>query len=113
MSAPEGRGADETLADAGLTMTRMSGWMRRLIWIDLIAALFLPVGLATPESGPLGWLAGLACWVIKVAFLLFGLTVMEAIGGRINRRRLPGFLGVAALLALLAIIMVLASTGIA
>jgi formate hydrogenlyase subunit 4 len=96
-----------------LAMAWITGWLRRLIWIDLIGGLFLPFGIASAQAGPLGWLIGLAAWAIKLAVFLLVVSAIKAFLGRIPRHSLPDLIGVAALLALLAIVMVLASTGMA
>ena len=58
-------GLDSMFSGTDLAMSRMTGWLRRLVWIDLIGGIFLPVGMAGADSGPLAWLPGLACWAIK------------------------------------------------
>jgi formate hydrogenlyase subunit 4 len=107
------RDTDQAFGGVDLAMVRSALWLRRLIWIDLIGGLFLPIGLATAESGLGGWLIGLACWVIKLAAATVALSGFQTILGRIPRHSLTDVIGVAALLALLAVIMVLASVGMA
>ena len=63
--------------------------------------------------GPLAWLLGLAVWGIKLGVFIAGLSAIQATLGRTPPHRLPDLIGVAALLALLATIMVLASAGLA
>jgi hypothetical protein len=104
-------GIDQMLSGTGLAIAQMTGWLRRLVWIDLIGGLFLPVGMATPESFPLGWLTGLGIWLVKLAAFILGLSALQTLLGRIPRQSLPDLIGAAALLALLAIMMVLASAG--
>jgi formate hydrogenlyase subunit 4 len=104
---------DSMLSGTGLAMSLMAGWLRRLVWIDLIGGLFLPVGIATTDSGLLAWLGGLGCWVVKLVVFVLALSAVQTLLGRIPNRRLTDLIGVAALLALLAVIMVLASTGTA
>jgi formate hydrogenlyase subunit 4 len=121
-SAPEG-GAPGASAAAGaldqmasgtdLAISQMTGWLRRLVWIDLIGGLFLPVGMANADSGPLAWLIGLAVWGVKLGAFVLGLSTIQTMLGRVPRHGLHDLVGVAALLALLATIMVLASTGTA
>ena len=106
-------GLDSMFSGTDLAMSRMTGWLRRLVWIDLIGGIFLPVGMAGADSDPLAWLPGLACWAIKLAAFILALSALPAVLGRIPRHSLPGLVGVAALLALLATVMVLASTGTA
>ena len=96
-----------------LAMTWMTAWLRRLIWIDLIGALFLPIGMAVAEGSPLDWMIGLATWVIRLALAVAAMSLTRTIFGQVARQSLPDLVGVAALLALLAIVIVLASTGLA
>jgi formate hydrogenlyase subunit 4 len=107
------RGMDQMFGGTDLAIARMTGWLRRLVWIDLIGGLFLPVGMATAEAGPLAWLIGLGIWTVKVGAFIVGLSTIQTLLGRVPRHSLPDLVGVAALLALLATIMVLASTGTA
>ena len=111
-STPAG-GLDEMLSGTDLAVSRMTGWLRRLVWIDLIGGLFLPVGMAASDSGLLNWLIGLACWGLKLGAFILGLSAIQTTLGRMLPHRLPDLIGVAALLALLATIMVLATTGTA
>jgi formate hydrogenlyase subunit 4 len=112
VSAPD-RGAEPMFGGMDLAMVRTTGWLRRLVWIDLIGGLFLPIGMATAENWPLGWLLGLACWAIKLGAFILALSGIQTILGRLPRHSLPDLIGAAVLLALLAIIMVLANAGMA
>jgi formate hydrogenlyase subunit 4 len=102
---------DQMLSGSGLAVSRMTGWLRRLVLIDLIGGLFLPLGMANAENGPLAWLVGLASWGVKLTVFIVALSAIQTLLGRVPRNGLPDLLGAAALLALLATIMVLASTG--
>ncbi len=112
ISAPAG-GIDQMPGGADLAMIRMTGWLRRVVWIDLIGGLFLPVGMANADNGPLAWLAGLVMWGVKLAAFILGLSAIQTVLGRVPRHSLHDLVGVAALLALLATIMVLTSAGTA
>lgn len=105
-------GLDHMLSGPELAMSRMTGWLRRLVWIDLIGGLFLPVGMAIGNS-PLAWLIGMAFWGIKLTAFVLGLSMFQTMLGPIPRHSLPDLIGVAALLAVLAIVMVVASAGTA
>jgi formate hydrogenlyase subunit 4 len=107
------READPCFGGMELAMIRMAAWMRRLVWIDLAGNLFLPIGLARIDSFPGGWLVGLICWAIKLIAAIVTLSAVQTVLGRIPRHSLPDLIGVAALLALLAVIMVLASAAAA
>ena len=104
---------EQMLSGMGLAVSRMTGWLRRLLWIDLIGALFLPVGMATADSGPLAWLTGLGLWGVRLGAFILGLSAVQTMLGRVPNHSLLDLIGVATLLALLAIIMVLASAGTA
>ncbi len=107
-------GLHSMFSGTDLAVARMTCWLRRLVWIDLTGGLFLPVGIAGTDGSPLAWLIGLACWGIKLGAFILGLSLIQALlGRRIPRQRLADLIGVAGLLALLAIIMVLASAGTA
>ncbi len=108
-----GTGLDQMYSGTGLGILKMTAWLRRLIWIDLIGGLFLPIGMATIDNGPGDWLIGLTCWSLKVATFILVLSGIQTLLGRVPRHSLGDLIGIAALLALLAIIMVLAGTGLA
>ncbi len=104
-------GLDLDYSGLDLALCQVTAWLRRLVWIDLIGALFLPIGMAGPDGGLADWGIGLLCWVAKLAAAVICLSGVHAILGRVSRRDLPDLVGIAALLALLATIMVLAGTG--
>jgi formate hydrogenlyase subunit 4 len=94
-----------------LVVSRVTDWMRRVVWIDLIGGLFLPIGMAGPDDGLADWGIGLLCWAVKLVAAVICLTSIRALLGRAVRRDIPDLTAIAALLALLATIMVLASAG--
>lgn len=110
-SARTDTGRADVFNGPDLALATLAGWLRRLIWIDLIGALFLPIGMSDLASGPLGWMIGLMAWVVKLFLFLFCLGTVQTGLGRIPRHSLPDLIGVAALLALLAVLIILASSG--
>nr|WP_294577896.1 NADH-quinone oxidoreductase subunit H [uncultured Rhodopila sp.] len=106
-------GLEQAESGNGIAVARLTGWLRRLVWIDLIAALFLPFGFATAGSGPLEWSVGLACWGLKLAILIPCLSAARLIAGRVAAQRVPGLAAFAILLAALAAVMVLSSARLA
>ena len=106
-------GLEHMQSGAELAMSRMALWLRRMVWIDLIGALFLPLGMASAGDDVLAWLTGLGSWGVKLAVFIAGLSAIQTIAGRVASKDLPDLLVVAGLLALLAIVMVLASTATA
>ena len=109
----DGAALDQMQAGTGLALSRITVWLRRLVWIDLLGSMFVPVGMATADSAPLALLTGLAAWAVKLAAIAGGLSVVLTRLGKVPGHSLPDLLGVAALLALLATIMVLAGSGTA
>jgi formate hydrogenlyase subunit 4 len=106
-------GLDLDYSGFNLAIFRITTWLRRLVWIDLIAALFLPIGIAEPDGSLWDWGVGLLSWLAKLAAAVICRSVVHAMLGRVAKRDLPNLIGIAALLALLATIMVLASSAVA
>lgn len=90
------------LSGRHLALIDLAGQFRLVAWFGLVAALFLPFGLAPEGAGPGAWLVGLLAWGAKVAVLAGALLVAEAAAARMPLFRTVEFLGVAVLLALLA-----------
>jgi formate hydrogenlyase subunit 4 len=94
-----------------LALVEWTAALRLLVWLTLIATLFVPAGQAAPSSGVLGWLLALPLWAAKIAVLATALGLVEAGTARMRLVRVPGLLGVALLLALLAAAFVFAGQG--
>jgi len=90
------------LSGRHLALAEGAGQLRVLVWFGLLAALFLPFGLAPEGAGPVAWLIGLLLWAVKIALLGVLLLLAETAGARMRLFGVPQFLGVAILLALLA-----------
>ncbi|WP_428483565.1 NADH-quinone oxidoreductase subunit H [Rhodopila sp.] len=101
------------ISGINLAVSRFSIWLRRVIWIDLIGGLFLPIGMAGTTGGPREWAVGLVCWAVKLALAVLCLSSIRTLLGQVARRDLADLAGIAAVLALLAIIIVLVSAGTA
>lgn len=96
-----------------LALWEMQGALRLTVWLVLLAALFLPFGMAAPDAGPLAWLLGLVAWAAKLALLALALAVFESVIAKMRVFRVPEFLGAALLLALLGAVFLFLSTGLA
>ncbi len=83
-------------------MVELAGQLRLLAWFDLLAALFLPFGLAPEGAGPEAWPVGLLAWLAKVAVLGGLLLLAEIAIARMRVFRAVELLGVAVVLALVA-----------
>lgn len=87
--------------------------LRLTLWLALIAAIFLPFGLAAPGAGPLAWALGLGAFLLKMGGLALALAVFESAIAKMRVFRVPEFLGAALLLGLLAAVFLFVSTGLA
>jgi formate hydrogenlyase subunit 4 len=94
-----------------LALWEMQAALRLMLWLSLLAALFLPFGTAPAFSGVFGWAAGLLAWAVKLAGLAVALAVFESATARMRLFRVPEFLGAALLLALLGAVFLFLSTG--
>jgi formate hydrogenlyase subunit 4 len=92
-----------------LALIEFAEALRVLVWFDLIAALFLPLGMAEQGAGPLGWIVGLLAWGVKLVALAGGLAALRCFAGRQRLGRAPQVLGIATVLGLLAALLALAN----
>jgi formate hydrogenlyase subunit 4 len=94
-----------------LALIEWAAALKLLLWMTLIATIFVPFGMATPESGPLVWLLALPVWGLKVGVLASVLALFESAIAGMQGFRVPELLGVAVLLGLLAVLFLLVSQG--
>jgi len=93
-----------------LALWEAAAALRLTLWLALLAAVFLPYGLAAPGSGPIAWAIGLAAWVLKMAALGLALAWFESSIAKMRVFRVPEFLGAALLLGLLGAVFLFVST---
>lgn len=112
-----GTGAQDTLAleysGRHLALVEYAAALRLLLWLSLIAAMFLPFGLAPAGAGPVAWIVGLLAWAGKLGGLCAGLLLLEAGAAGLRVLDVPRLLGAALLLALLAALLLFVSQGFA
>jgi formate hydrogenlyase subunit 4 len=96
-----------------LALIEAADALRLLLWLDLIGALFLPFGMAQSGAGPLAWLVGLACWLAKTVLFAALLATLPTAFGRLRMVPATQMLGVAILLAVLAMVYLFAGMGTA
>jgi len=87
--------------------------LRLTLWLALLAAIFVPFGMAPAGAGPLAWMVGIVAWLLKMAALCLALASFESAIAKMRVFRVPEFLGAALLLALLAAALLFVSTGLA
>jgi formate hydrogenlyase subunit 4 len=85
-----------------LALIELSAALKLLLYISLIACLFAPWGLGAPGAGPWDLTVGVAAYAAKLAAGGTLLAVFETLIAKMRVFRLPGFIGAALMLALLA-----------
>ena len=85
-----------------LALIDLSAELKLLLYVSLIACLFMPWGIAPPDAAPQALLIGVAAYVAKLAAGGFLLAVFETSIAKMRVFRVPDFLGVALMLGLLA-----------
>ena len=96
-----------------LAVWELQAALKLLVWMALLSAIFIPWGIAPAGAGPLVWLLGLVVWLGKITALAVALAVFESAIAKMRVFRIPEFLGVALLLAALAVALLFVSTGLA
>jgi len=96
-----------------LALLSLADTLWLLTWLDLIAALFLPLGMGSAGGGPAGWVLGLAAWIVKLAVLASCLAILRHATGVNRRRGMSQILIVASVLGLLAVAIVIAGASAA
>ena len=92
-----------------LALIDLAAELKLLLYLSLIACLFLPWGIA-PPGAPLAALAlGIAAYVAKLAALGFLLGLFETSIAKMRVFRVPDFLGIALMLGLLATLLMFVS----
>ncbi|MCF8721276.1 respiratory chain complex I subunit 1 family protein [Nitrospina gracilis] len=83
-----------------LALIEWASQMKLILFATILLNLFVPWGIAQePATGAL--LAGLAAWLLKLLVLLAGLALLETLLAKMRIFRLPEYLGLAFLLAIL------------
>jgi len=79
--------------------------LKLLLYVSLIACLFLPWGLAPPEAAPAIYLVGSLAYLAKLAAAGILLAVFETAIAKMRVFRVPQFLGAALMLGLLGVLL--------
>jgi formate hydrogenlyase subunit 4 len=85
-----------------LAVIELAASLKLLLYMSLIACVFVPWGLALPGTGFIPLLIGLVTYVAKLAVGGFMLAVFETSIAKMRVFRVPDFLGAALMLGLLA-----------
>lgn len=95
-----------------LAMIEIGAALKLLLYLSLIGALFLPLGMAAPGAAPAAYLAGLGAWLAKLAAGGVLLGVFEISIAKMRVFRVPEFLGAALMLGFLAALLLFVSRGL-
>lgn len=95
-----------------LAMIELSSQLKLLLYVSLIACVFVPWGLAPVAAGFATHLGGGLAYVAKLAAAGVALAVFETTVAKMRIFRVPDFLGVALMLGLLATLLRFMSRGL-
>jgi formate hydrogenlyase subunit 4 len=84
-----------------LAVIEFAGSLKLLLYVSLIAAVFAPWGLATPDSQPSQYAFGILAYFVKVTLAGALLALFETTIAKMRVFRVPEFLGISLMLALL------------
>lgn len=92
-----------------LALLDLASWLKLLLYVSLIACLFVPWGLASPNLGPAALMLGIATYIGKLGLAGFLLALFETSIAKMRVFRVPEFLGAALMLGLLATLLLFVS----
>jgi len=92
-----------------LAVLEFAAALKLLLYLSLIGCIFVPLGLASPGSGPQAYVVGLASYLAKLAVGGFLLVVFETSIAKMRVFRVPDFLGIALMLGLLGMLLLFVS----
>jgi formate hydrogenlyase subunit 4 len=93
-------------------MIELAASLRLLLYLSLIACLFLPWGMAPGRSGWTAYALGGGAYVTKLAFGCAALALFETAIAKMRVFRVPTFLGAALMLSLLGALLLFVSRGL-
>jgi formate hydrogenlyase subunit 4 len=88
-----------------LAVIEAASALKLLLYVSLIASMFLPWGIAQAGTGAAAYVGGFAAYVAKLAAGGFLLALFEVSIAKMRVFRVPEFLGAALMLALLAMLL--------
>jgi formate hydrogenlyase subunit 4 len=94
-----------------LALIELSASLKLLLYLSLIACLFMPWGMAGAEAGWSAHLSGVAAYAAKIAAGATALAVFETAIAKMRVFRVPNFLGAALMLGLLGTLLLFVSRG--
>jgi formate hydrogenlyase subunit 4 len=92
-----------------LAMIEFAAALKLLLYISLIACVFMPWGISWLGAGPTGYMVGTAAYVAKLALAGALLALFETAVAKMRVFRVPDFLGAALMLGLLGVLLLFVS----
>jgi formate hydrogenlyase subunit 4 len=92
-----------------LAVLELAAALKLLLYLSLIACIFMPWGIAPVGSGPTAYAIGLASYLAKVGVGGFLLVLFETSVAKMRVFRVPDFLGIALMLGLLGMLLLFVS----
>jgi len=92
-----------------LAVIELAAALKLLLYLSLIACVFIPWGTTVAGDGAIAYAIGLGAYAVKLSMLAFFLVVFETAIAKMRVFRVPDFLGVALMLGLLGTIMLFVS----
>jgi formate hydrogenlyase subunit 4 len=92
-----------------LALIDLTASLKLLLYISLIACVFIPWGIAPADAGPAALALGIAAYLGKLAVAGFLLALFETSIAKMRVFRVPEFLGAALMLGLLATLLLFVS----
>ena len=92
-----------------LAMLELAAQLKLLLYFSLIGCVFVPFGLAAPESPTGGYAIGIVAYAVKLAAGGALLALFETTTAKMRVFRVPNFLGAALMLGLLGTLLLFAS----
>ena len=96
-----------------LALIEAAAMLKLLVWLGLIGTIFVPFAIAPAGAPATAWGLGLLGWAAKTLVLLLALAAFETSIAKMRVFRVPEFLGIAVLFALLAVVFLFVSQGFA
>jgi len=92
-----------------LAMIEIAAALKLLLYVSLIACIFVPWGTAEPGSGPGAMLFGIGTYLAKIVVAGVSLAVLETSIAKMRVFRVPDFLGASLMLGLLGTLLLFVS----
>jgi len=92
-----------------LAVIEAAAFVKLLLYLSMIACVFVPWGTASAGAGAVFYAVGLVAYLVKLGVLAFLLVLFETAIAKMRVFRVPDFLGVALMLGLLGTILLFVS----